>query len=417
MEKNIFSIEKKDRSFGVVDSNDKVIIPHIYDSIECEGKNKNYFICFKFMFNNGYYYLYKNNKQLLHSNKPIVLLENEFILCAKNNKYGVMDQKRKIIIPFEYEYFYRFGDLISFPNSNRDYYLFNINGNFIGNFELVFENNLSIPSDVEISTKELYYNYNINQTVVAIKKYDLSEKRYKYGFINKNGKIILDCKYTDNYIIYQNRIIFQDFDGRIGSADISGNAKFFDVISNKINCMIMDSNNMLIRLEKEAYIVDEYNNFIKIKPGFELFKELSKICFDVRKDLYIIREVSKPLINYYEHGTKDEIRERIITPSQTLFWIINKNGDFKSFREIDLDFVFETQNDTFLKVGITPIKKASNKYYYRMIDSKFKYIIKEDCKGIYVYNRNFLMVQTKTGKVVYYDMNEKRFKENIDEEN
>ena len=385
MEKNIFSIEKKDRSFGVVDSNDKVIIPYIYDNIECEGKNKNYFICFKFMFNNGYYYLYKNNKQLLHSNKPIVLLENEFILCAKNNKYGVMDQKGKIIIPFEYEYFYRFGDLISFPNSNRDYYLFNINGNFIGNFELVFENNLSIPSDVEISTKELYYNYDINQTVVAIKKYDLSEKRYKYGFINKNGKI--------------------------GSIDINGNAKFFDVISNKINCMLMDSNNMLIRLEKEVYIVDKYNNFIKIKPGFELFKEHSKIYFDVRKNLYIIREVSKPLKEYHEHGTKDEFYEWIRKPSQTLFWVINKNGDFKSFREIDLDFVFETQNDTFLKVGITPIKKASNKYYYRMINSDLKYVINEDCYYISMIDKNIIKVKNKKGKLLYYKINKDIFTE------
>ena len=168
-------IKKQQLKEGLINTNRKIIIEPIYDEIS------GYFI-------NGFMRVRNNGKAgIMNENGEIVIpieydnvldYKNGMFTAEKSNKWGIIDTENKIIIPFEYGRIRHFeNDLALITNKGTGYinkeseiviepqYSFNLSGDFFNGIALVKKDN-------------------------------------KYGYINKNNKIVIP-------IIYDNALPFK----------------------------------------------------------------------------------------------------------------------------------------------------------------------------------------------------------------
>lgn len=169
-------IKKQQLKEGLIDTNGKIIIEPIYDEIS------GYFI-------NGFMRVRNNGKAgIVNENGEVVIpieydnvldYKNGMFTAEKSNKWGIIDTDNKIIIPFEYGRIRHFqNDLALITNKGTGY----INKEK----EIVIEpqNSFNLSGD-------------FHNGLALVKKDN------KYGFINKENKIIIP-------IIYDNALPFKD---------------------------------------------------------------------------------------------------------------------------------------------------------------------------------------------------------------
>ncbi len=169
-------IKKLQLKEGLININGKIIIEPIYDEIS------GYFI-------NGFMRVRNNRKAgIVNENGEVVIpieydnvldYKNGMFTAEKNNKWGIIDTENEVIIPFEYGRIRHFeNDLALITNKGTGY----INKEK----QIVIEpqNSFNLSGD--------FYN-----------GLALVKKDNKYGFINKENKIIIP-------IIYDNALPFKD---------------------------------------------------------------------------------------------------------------------------------------------------------------------------------------------------------------
>lgn len=104
-----FDIEKRNGKWGIVDMNDKVIVPFEYDTI-IQADMNGYIVAQK---NSKFGVIDEQNKiiipflyskiHLYGKTNRLVFDEEGYLQAQRNGKWGIVDINNKIIIPFEYD--------------------------------------------------------------------------------------------------------------------------------------------------------------------------------------------------------------------------------------------------------------------------------------------------------------------------
>ena len=228
-----YIVVDENNKYGVVGRNKKVIIQPKYTDIkEVAGNDK---------------YIVKDGNWKLVNGKSDVLTEGSFddivginesnLVAIKDNKYGVIDTGGKTKIPYEYNYLeYAFSNyyiayksdkfgLIDLENKTQIEFQYEdmayrsdagileaYNANYITD---VYDKNLDkkvtgIVSEVNVTDGYIkiredddykYYNFKFepkaNNEILAGKTLYLSKKDGKYGYIDKNGNVVVEHTYDD----------------------------------------------------------------------------------------------------------------------------------------------------------------------------------------------------------------------------
>lgn len=196
-----FRIYENER-YGVIDTKGNIIIEPKYENIDIPNPSKGVFIIYtKYNEDTNKYETEvineKNERILTNYNNvmPVVLketnsqvpYEKSILIYEKDNKYGIIDFKGKKITDALYDsidsLLYKEGCLLVTKNGKLG--VINIKGKEVVNAEYD-----SITADGYYSENTKYEEAGF---IVAQKK----NEGYRYGYINNNGKILLETEYNE----------------------------------------------------------------------------------------------------------------------------------------------------------------------------------------------------------------------------
>lgn len=209
---------------GVIDSNFNVVIEPQYNTVEPYLYNENLMIYQPFKEGKTTYYRpaildLKGNIVLDFKYDDLTIISLEpFLLIAKiNNKYGVINLKDEVIIPFEYEYLKPHNERSKYLIAEKEYSNFDIidiNNNIIIPFEkycrMQFLSDETFIKSYDKFThyENLIFDFNNNKVCDTKFKFikDSDCDSYiigattdfeNWGYIDKYGKTVIDFKYKD----------------------------------------------------------------------------------------------------------------------------------------------------------------------------------------------------------------------------
>lgn len=251
---NYFVISS-DGKFGVIDKSGNIVINPEYQSIQIPNPEKDVFICLYDYDNEKAKYsskvLNKDSKEILGNYENVQAITNNntsisnsyqsaILKYESNNKLGLITIDGKKITNAEYDSIetLEYKDNILKISKNGEYGLIGLNGDEI------------IPAEYNAISADGYYNSSYDKAgyIVNIR----TDEGYRYGYINYNGKQILDTIYTnikriteikddDNFylITYKN-----------GQAGLIKNGQ--TVIENEYEQLEYDSMSNMIMVQKNA---------------------------------------------------------------------------------------------------------------------------------------------------------------------
>ena len=246
--------------YGYINSNGKILIETIYNDIsritDIKDEKNIYLLAAK----NGQYGLIKNN-QLLTTNEYQSMEYNSninLIVVEKSKMYGVIDIQGKEIIPIQYNQIDINGMYIYVTNTQGTE-VYDSNGNAT-NMDV---NTAKIPTENE--------NY-----IISINN---ENNTTKYGVINKEGKKIIEEKYSYIEYLFENYFIASNENGKLGIIDENNNEKLelkYDALQKISNKNIVQatlenesitklySNKLQKVLEMKNANIDKNNDYIKV---------------------------------------------------------------------------------------------------------------------------------------------------------
>mgnify|MGYP004610737053 CR=1 FL=1 len=249
-EYNYFVI-KENNKYGVIDKQGNIIIEPNYDNIKIPNPNKAVFCCYeeeKIKILNDkseeIFTQYESVEPLrLKSVLSDLMYEKSVLKYKENGKYGIIDFQGKKITKAMYDEIdtlqYKEGELI--VKKDNKYGIINIKGT-----TLVKTNYDKIEADKYYSKDN---GYKDSGYIVS----NMTDEGYRYGYVNLNGKQLLDTKYNDLYRITEidgNDIylVFAD-NGKYG---IQKNDK--QIISNEYQEITYNGdNNVIVALKSKKY--------------------------------------------------------------------------------------------------------------------------------------------------------------------
>lgn len=190
---------QKNKSFGLIDLNGKVIVPEQYDELQVVG-------IYVKTSKNGENFIFDLNGNLVENPKFTSLTktstERFYITIDENNKYGIADLDKNIVIENKYDYIDEIestGLLIATVNDDITIYsgsateIFSVNNaklSIIGEYIQV------------ITAKESYYltvngKKVDNKTVYIDNMIYASKSNKKWGFVDLKDNVIVDYKYDE----------------------------------------------------------------------------------------------------------------------------------------------------------------------------------------------------------------------------
>lgn len=250
-----YFVISSDGKFGVIDKSGNILINPEYQSIQIPNPEKDVFICLYDYDNEKAKYsskvLNKDSKEILGNYENVQAITNNntsisnsyqsaILKYESNNKLGLITIDGKKITDAEYDSIetLEYKDNILKISKNGEYGLIELNGDEI------------IPAEYNAITADGYYNSSYDKAgyIVNIR----TDEGYRYGYINYNGKQILDTIYTnikriteikddDNFylITYKN-----------GQAGLIKNGQ--TVIENEYEQLEYDSTSNMIMVQKNA---------------------------------------------------------------------------------------------------------------------------------------------------------------------
>lgn len=246
--------------YGYINSNGKILIETIYNDIsritDIKDEKNIYLLAAK----NGQYGLIKNN-QLLTTNEYQSMEYNSninLIVVEKSKMYGIIDIQGKEIIPIQYNQIDINGMYIYVTNTQGTE-VYDSNGNAT-NMDV---NTAKIPTENE--------NY-----IISINN---ENNTTKYGVINKEGKKIIEEKYSYIEYLFENYFIASNENGKLGIIDENNNEKLelkYDAVQKISNKNIVQatlanesitqlySNKLQKVLEMKNANIDKNNDYIKV---------------------------------------------------------------------------------------------------------------------------------------------------------
>ena len=139
----------------------------------------------------------KDNKNIIIEETSCIVKKNE------ENKYGIVNNKGELIVPFIYNEGFDYNNGIAVLTNEKGSTYFNSNGEIVGS------ENLALNGPVNIYTKEDY---------LAIK----DAFSGLYGFIDQEGKLQIPFKWKDVYNFCNGLALVED-DSGVYVIDLSGN--------------------------------------------------------------------------------------------------------------------------------------------------------------------------------------------------
>ena len=250
-----YFVISSDGKFGVIDKSGNIVINPEYQSIQIPNPEKDVFICLYDYDNEKAKYsskvLNKDSKEILGNYENVQAITNNntsisnsyqsaILKYESNNKLGLITIDGKKITDAEYDSIetLEYKDNILKISKNGEYGLIELNGDEV------------IPAEYNAITADGYYNSSYDKAgyIVNIR----TDEGYRYGYINYNGKQILDTIYTnikriteikddDNFylITYKN-----------GQAGLIKNGQ--TVIENEYEQLEYDSTSNMIMVQKNA---------------------------------------------------------------------------------------------------------------------------------------------------------------------
>lgn len=251
--------------YGYIDSNGKLLMDTIYNDISRIAEirdDKNIYLIFA---KNGQYGLTKNNQQLTGNEYQSMTYNANMnlIVVEKSKKYGVIDINGKNIIPIEYNQIDINGMYIYVTNSQGTE-VFDYKGQ---------ETNMDI-NIARVKTDNDNYIITINT----------ANNETKYGVINKDGKKIIEEKYSYIEYLFEDYFIASSENGKLGIIDSNDNEKVelkYDAVQkiankNMVQTVLSDNNITQIysnKLKKVSEMknasVEKNEDYIKVYNGVE----------------------------------------------------------------------------------------------------------------------------------------------------
>lgn len=197
--KEIFCV-KEEGKYKVINTEGKVIFSEEFDSIETIKDN---IIVYK---NKDKYCAYdvKNDNKLTKTYKTLKYTANGLFIARTNKNYGIIDIKAKTIVEEKYSNIGYYEDMKVYELEEK-----NAEVNTILNSELeeiakgiITETNYE-KSYIKLWREDGYSYYNLRgekletREILTNNNLFLSKKNNKYGFIDKEGNIVVDYMYDD----------------------------------------------------------------------------------------------------------------------------------------------------------------------------------------------------------------------------
>ena len=231
--KDIYCV-KENGKYKVINSEEKEVFNEKFDNIETI---KDEIVVYKYK-NKYCAYDLANNKKLEKTYKELKYTANNLLIAKQNSSYGIINIKGETEVKQEYVSisYYEEVDIYELEEKNEDF-------NIILNSDLkeiakgIVNDTNAEKSYVKIWTEGGYKYYSLNgeeksSTEILIKNgLFLSKKDNKYGFVDKQGNVVIDHIYDDATEQNDFGYIAVKKDGLWGSLDKNGN----EICSTKYN--------------------------------------------------------------------------------------------------------------------------------------------------------------------------------------
>ena len=364
--------------YGYVDRNGKEIVETQYNQlsrvIEMEDEEDIYLICAK----NGQYGVLKNNEIVLENEYQSIRYDeiNDVFVVEKNKKFGVSNKEGNIVVPVQYSQIDSTGNYI-YAKNEQGTTVYNKDGK-----EMQMDSNIAI-----LDTANENYSIKINT----------QNNTTLYGLLDKNGKELIDEKYTYLEYAYESYFIATNTEGKLGIVDSKGNEKSefkYDSLQKIDGCNILQG----VFSQSDKKITDLFSNKV------EKFCELENAVVQRYDEKVIVYNDSEK--KYFDaEGT--ELTNMQMYPDNELYakqdagkWgFVDKDNNKK------VDFIYDRVTE-FNEYGFAGVKK----------DNKWG-VINEDGTVVLepTYEREneeeplfigkYYQVQYGFGEVYYTDMN------------
>ena len=192
-------VVKEDGKYIIIDKTEEKVIDTSFEDVK-EIKN-NYIVIKE---NNKYGVIDKDNNKIINSvYEDIEIMNSEYFIAKKDSKYGILNKNQETVLNFEYTN-------ISYISSG-DFIVAEANGVESKILESDFDEKLTgIISEINTTKGYIriytnneykYYNFKFEEKqtkdILTTNTIFLSKKDGKYGYLDSNGKVIVDYIYDD----------------------------------------------------------------------------------------------------------------------------------------------------------------------------------------------------------------------------
>lgn len=371
-----YMVVNENNKFGVIDKYGNIVVQPYYDEIQIPNPSKPLFIC-KYDYNSekkkyNIKVLNDKSEQILYQYVTVEAIElnsgiseipyeKSVLKYEQDGKIGLIDFQGNTITKPVYDEInsFDYNEGLLLVKKNQKYGIINING-----VAYVNEKYDKIESDG-------YYNENSQYKNSGFIVANGSENNYKYGYIDRKGKQILDVKYE-----------------QIARLENSNTNDIYLVAFENGKAGLYKNNKIVLKHEYEDIGIDKNNNCLIIqqnsKQGLSDFN--GKIQIELKYDnIYIsgkyVNAQNGDNIDIYDYKTMNKISyENIVginqTSSEKYSIAITKNDKFK---------ILENENNKLKNEEYEYLEYLYDDYFVIFENGKFGVIDNEnneiiDCK-------------------------------------
>lgn len=254
---NGYIVKSAESKFGVIKANGDIALEAKYEAIENMVDGNRYLVK-----ENGVWKLIAEDGTSYLDGKVdnVISMNNGDVIAKQNGKYGVLNIQTDLKIPFEYDDLaylfddkyvakkndkygiintnnevvtdYKYDEIIynnqteyvkgKNANNTYDYIAKNLSVKFTAGEETILNGFISIKNGSDVK----YYNYKLeeksNKDVYTANTLFVIKENGKYGFVDKDGKVVVEAKYDDATEQNDYGYVGVKKDGKWGSLDQFG---------------------------------------------------------------------------------------------------------------------------------------------------------------------------------------------------
>lgn len=288
--------------YGYIDYKGKIIEGVEYNElsrVQIAKNNDIYILCAK----NGQYGINKNGKDLIPNEYQSIVYDeaNDLFVIEKSKKYGIANLEGKIIVPVEYTQIDVTG-IYLYAHDEQGIIVYSNKGEQVN-----VDTNIAL-----LNTPNEKYRIRIN-----------NQDRTKYGLIGKDGKQIIQEKYTYMEYLYDNYFIVSDENSKLGIINDKDEQKVeikYDSVQK------VQDTNVIQTTIAEDNITEFYSK------NLEKICEMTDAIIEVQKDY--IKIYNQEEIQYFDRDG-NKLSNMQVYPNNKLFtkenngkWgFVDKNGN------------------------------------------------------------------------------------------